>query len=45
MTSYAVDPIGAAGIDDVRDPYRAERLRAGQAARKPAAAPLARDRR
>ncbi|MEN4918480.1 hypothetical protein ABE485_07395 [Achromobacter spanius] len=41
MTSYAVDPIGAAGIDDVRDPYRAERLReqmrAGHAARPQAA--------
>lgn len=37
MSSYAIDPIGAAGIDDVRDPYRAERLhaqiRAGHAAR------------
>ncbi|EHK66748.1 hypothetical protein [Achromobacter arsenitoxydans] len=37
MSTHTIDPIGAAGIDDVRDPYRAERLRAqiraGHAAR------------
>lgn len=28
MSSRAIDPLGSARIDDVRDPYRAERLRA-----------------
>ena len=28
MNARAIDPMGTARIDDVRDPYRAERLRA-----------------
>lgn len=28
MTTRAIDPMGSARIDDVRDPYRAERVRA-----------------
>ncbi|WYX21177.1 hypothetical protein WJ973_09105 [Achromobacter xylosoxidans] len=28
MSAKAIDPMGSVRIDDVRDPYRAERLRA-----------------